>query len=69
MSVTVIISLLSQLLSLVPQGTALYQKYEAQKQQAEQWQATGYTPTDADWAAMNAQITSDEAAIDAAANR
>lgn len=67
MQIAYVISLLSQLLTLVPEGTALYQKYQAQKTQAESWAASNYTPTDADWSALNAQVKSDESAIDAGA--
>jgi hypothetical protein len=69
MQIAYILSLLSQLLSLVPAGTALYDKLTAQKTQAEQWAASNYVPTDADWSALNAQIAADSAAIDAGAAR
>jgi hypothetical protein len=63
----VIISLLNSLLSLVPAGTALFEKFTAQKTQAEQWAASNYVPTDADWATLDADVKSLEAQIDAAA--
>lgn len=64
----VVISLLNSLLSLVPAGTALFEKFTAQKIQAEQWAADNYTPTDADWATLDADVKALEAQIDAAAN-
>ena len=63
----VIISLLNSLLALVPAGTALFEKFTAQKTQAEQWAATNYVPTDADWAALDAEVKSLEDQIDQAA--
>lgn len=66
-SIAVIINLLSQLLTLVPVGTALFDKYTAAKAQAEQWAAEGHVPTDAEWDALDARVKADEAAIDAAA--
>lgn len=69
MGVAYVLSLLSQLLSLVPAGTALYDKLTAQQSQAQAWAASNYVPTDADWAALNAEIASDSAAIDAGAAR
>lgn len=69
MQIAYILNLLSQLLSLVPAGTALYDKFTAQRTQAEQWAATNYVPTDADWSALNDQIAADSAAIDAGAAR
>lgn len=66
-AITVIISLLSQLLSLVPAGTALYDRYVTQKAQLEQWAADGHVPTDAEWTALDASVKEHEAQIDAAA--
>ena len=61
----VIINLLTQLLSMVPAGTALYSKYEAQRAQAQAWASQNYKPTDSDWAALDATVAVDEAKIDA----
>jgi hypothetical protein len=66
-ALTIITSLLTQLLSLVPAGTALYNQYAAQKAQAEQWAADGHVPTDAEWDALDAQVRALEAQIDQAA--
>jgi hypothetical protein len=66
-SVAVILSILTQALAVIPEGTALYQQFTAQKAQAQQWAASNYVPTDADWAALDAKTASDEAAIDAGA--
>jgi hypothetical protein len=67
MQLAFVITLLNQLLALVPAGTALFEKFTAQKTQAEQWAANNYTPTDADWAALDAEVNALEAQIDAAA--
>ena len=67
MQLTFIITLLNQLLALVPAGTALFEKFTAQKTQAEQWAASNYVPTDADWAKLDAEVKALEAQIDQAA--
>ena len=67
MGLAYVISLLNSLLALVPAGTALYDNFTAQKTQAEQWAATNYVPTDADWATLDADVASLKAQIDAAA--
>ena len=63
----VVISLLNSLLALVPAGTALFEQFTAQKTQAEQWAASNYVPTDADWAALDSAVAALKADIDAAA--
>lgn len=60
-----IIAALTQLLALVPQGTALYNTLVANRQQAQVWADTGYVPTPADWDTLDAKIKADEAQIDA----
>lgn len=60
-----IIAALTQLLALVPQGTALYNTLVANRAKAQEWADTGYVPTAADWDALNTQIKADEAKIDA----
>jgi hypothetical protein len=61
-----IISILSQALTVVPAGVALYQKFQAQLAQAQAWQQSGHIPTDSDWAALDNQVATDLAAVNAA---
>ncbi len=67
MGVTYVLTLLTQLLALVPQGSALFAQFTAQKQQAQDWAASGHVPTDAEWDALDAQVKALEAQIDAGA--
>jgi len=62
-----LIALLTEALTLVPSGTALWNTIQANRDQAQKWADTGYVPTNADWDALNATTKADEAAIDAAA--
>ena len=63
----VIVTLLSQLLALLPAGTALFQKFTTQKTQAQEWAASGHVPTDAEWAKLDADVKALEKLIDDAA--
>jgi hypothetical protein len=54
-----IISILSQALTVVPAGTALYEKFMKQRTQAQSWAANNYTPTDQDWAALDQTVADD----------
>ncbi len=61
-----LISILTQALTVIPAGTALYQKFMAQKAQAQAWAASNHVPTDEDWAALDQQVATDLAAVQAA---
>jgi len=66
-ALTAFISILNEALQLVPIGSQLYNSWLAKKTQAEQWAASNYTPTDADWAALDASVKAKEVAVDQAA--
>lgn len=63
----VIISLLSQMLTLVPAGTALWTSIKANKDKAHAME--GRDPTQAEWDALHASIQANTNAIDAGAAR
>jgi hypothetical protein len=62
-----ILGLLDQLLSLVPAGSALWQKFSGQKTKFEQMVKDGRDPTDEEWTALDAEVKALEAQVDAGA--
>lgn len=63
----VVLSLLTQLLQYVPAGTALWQKISDQKTKFQAMVDAGRDPTDEEWAALDAEVKSLEAQVDAGA--
>ena len=64
-----VISLLNSLLSLVPAGTALFAKFQADKALLQQMILDKRVPTDAEWATLDANVKALEDQVDAAAKR
>jgi len=62
-----LISILTQALTIVPAGTALFNQFTLQKAQADEWAASGHVPTDAEWAELDARVKALEQQIDDAA--
>lgn len=62
----VILNILNEALTVVPAGTALYQKFQKQQAQAQSWAASGYVPTESDWAALDQQVADDLNAVNKA---
>lgn len=67
MPINYVIQLLNALLALLPAGTALFQKYTANRAQLLAMQAQNRVPTEAEWTQLNADVSGLEAQIDAAA--
>lgn len=63
-----IVQLLNALLSLVPEGTALWNKYNGDKTLLQQMIDEKREPTPQEWDTLNATTAGLEAQIDAAAN-
>jgi hypothetical protein len=59
-----VIQLLNGFLALVPTGTALYNQLVADKSKFQQWAASNYVPTDADWQTVHDAIKPFSDAID-----
>jgi len=62
-----VLTLLTQLLQLVPAGSALFQKFTDQKTKFEQFVAENRDPTEEEWAALDAEVKALEAQVDAGA--
>lgn len=60
-----LLSLLSALLKVLPEGSALWTKYKADKDKIDEIVAEDRVPTDAEWAALNSETAALEASIDA----
>ena len=67
MPIAYAIQLLNALLQLLPAGTALFEKYTANKAQLVAMKAQNRVPTDAEWTQLNADVSGLEAQLDAAA--
>lgn len=66
-SITYAISLLNSLLALVPEGTALFAKFNADKTLLQEMVANNRVPTEAEWNDLDASVKALEDQIDAAA--
>jgi hypothetical protein len=59
-----LLNILNAALAVIPEGTALYAQFQAQKAQADQWAADGHIPSDEEWSALDALAAAKEKQID-----
>jgi hypothetical protein len=63
-ALAVILSILNSALTVLPEGTDLYNKFKAQRDQAQQWRDSNHKPTADEWAQLDALVASKEDQVD-----